>query len=163
MENSEVAEIIYEHRNMFYKVAMMYAHSRDEADDIFQEISIQVFRTIDSFKGNSKLSSWLYRVAINVAISWIRKERKFGNRVLRECSGLEECSPFYVEEEDKEAMETLRLAISKLSEVDRTLVLLYLDEVEYPEIANILGISEVNVRVRMNRVKKKLRKLIGDE
>lgn len=163
MESTDIAEIIHSHRNLIYKVAIMYAKSRDEADDIFQEVCIQAYKGIKTFNGKSKLSSWLYRVSINTAVSWVRKEKRFLGKSLRECDSFEDCSPFYIEEERREGIEALRRAISHLSEVDKTLVMLYLDEVPNDEIADILGLSEVNVRVRMNRVKKKLKKIIGDE
>ena len=163
MDSKEIAEIIHTHRNLIYKVAIMYAKSRDEADDIFQEICIQAYKGIKSFNGESKLSSWLYRVSINTAVSWVRKEKRFGSKSLRECDSFEDCSPFYIEEDNRESIEALRRAISHLSEVDKTLVMLYLDEVSNDDIAEILGLSAINVRVRMNRVKKKLKKIISDE
>lgn len=163
MESKEIVEIIHTHRNLIYKVASMYAKSRDESDDIFQEVCIQLYKGMDSFNEDSKLSTWIYRIAINTAVSWIRKEKRFGNKTLRECESFEDCSPFYIEEGQRENIEMLRAAIAQLSDVDKTLVMLYLDEVSGDDMANILGLSAINVRVRMNRVKKKLKTIMTNE
>ncbi len=158
-DKSQIVDIIHEHRALIYKVAMMYAKNREEVDDVFQEVSIQIFKNIKSFKENCLLSTWIYRIAINTSISWLRKEKKFNNKVeIDIANNFSVESPFFIEDEKREAIAELYRAIEHLSAVDKTLTLLYLDEVPYEEIANILGISMVNVRVKMNRIKKKLKK-----
>ena len=161
---SQVVDIIHEHRALIYKVVMMYAKNREEVDDIFQEVSIQIFKNIKSFKEKCLISTWIYRIAINTSISWIRKEKKFCNKVEIEiANNFSEESPFFIENEKQEAITELYHAIEHLSAVDKTLTLLYLDEVPYEEIANILGISIINARVKMNRIKKKLKTLLENE
>ena len=161
---TQIVDIIHEHRALIYKVAMIYAKNREEVDDIFQEVCIQIFKNIKSFKENCLLSTWIYRIAINTSISWIRKEKKFNNKVAIEIAdNYSEKSPFYIEDEKHEAIAELYRAIEHLSAVDKTLTLLYLDEVPYQEIANILGISIVNARVKMNRIKKKLKNILEND
>ena len=143
----------------------MYAKSSAESDDMFQEICIQVWRAYPQFKGDSKFSTWLYRVAINTAISWIRKEKKhqLNNSDDENIFGVYDDTPFYVEEEKKEQVTSLHRAIKKLNDVDRTLVMLYLDEVAYADIAEILGLTVNNIKVKMNRVKKRLKKIMDND
>ena len=163
-KTDEIVSIIHDNRDLIYKVCIMHAKNKAEIDDIFQEISIQLFKGYKTFNHQSKVSSWIYRVAINTSISWIRKEKRFGYKSNADITNtLYDDSPFYIENDKKEAIMSLYNAIEHLSEVDKTLVLLYLDEVSYEDISDILGITEVNVRVRMNRVRKKLKKLVSDE
>lgn len=144
---------------------MMYAQNRAESDDMFQEICIQVWRAYPQFKGDSKFSTWLYRVSINTAISWIRKEKKhrLDNRDDEKLFGVHDDTPFYVTEEKVEQIAALHRAIQKLNDVDRSLVLLYLEDVAYAEISEILGLTMTNIKVKMNRVKKRLKKLMEDD
>lgn len=143
----------------------MYTNCSNDMDDLFQEICIQLWKSYASFKANSKVSTWMYRVALNTAISWFRKEKKHKNNG---CFSGKEINinddfPFYIEEEKKEQIKWLYNAIESLSKFDKTLVLLYLEDVSNPEISEILGISEGNVRVKMNRIKKKLKTLLSNE
>ena len=143
----------------------MYGKNSAESDDMFQEICIQAWRAYPQFKGDSKFSTWLYRVAINTAISWIRKEKKhqLDNSEDEKMFGIHDDTPFYVEEEKKEQVSSLHRAIKKLNDVDRTLVLLYLEEVAYADIAEILGLTVNNIKVKMNRVKKRLKKIMDND
>lgn len=143
----------------------MYAQNRAESDDMFQEICIQLWRAYPQFKGDSKFSTWLYRVAINTAISWIRKEKKhrLDDREDETLFGIHDDTPFYVEEERREQVAAMHRAIKKLNDIDRTLVLLYLEEVAYADISEILGLTVNNIKVKMNRVKKRLKKLMEED
>jgi len=156
---------IKEFQPLIRKVCLMYAQNRAESDDMFQEICIQVWRAYPQFKGDSKFSTWLYRVSINTAISWIRKEKKhrLNDRDDEKLFGMHDDTPFYVAEEKVELVASLHRAIQKLSDVDRSLVLLYLEDVAYAEISEILGLTVTNIKVKMNRVKKRLKKLIEDD
>lgn len=160
--NKDIVNKIKDYQPLIRKVSLMYAQNEAESDDMFQEICIQAWRAYPQFKGESKFSTWLYRVAINTAISWIRKEKKhrIGDSIDDKCIGVSDDNPFYEREEQKEKISDMHKAIKKLNDVDRTLVLLYLEEVAYAEIAEILGLTVNNVKVKMNRVKKRLRKLM---
>jgi len=165
VSQEEAIQKIEEYQPLIRKVSFMYGQNSAEADDMFQEICIQAWRAYPQFKGDSKFSTWLYRVAINTAISWIRKEKKhrLDNRDDEKMYGVHDDTPFYVQEEKKEQVSALHRAIKKLNDVDRTLVLLYLEEVAYAEIAEILGLTVNNIKVKMNRVKKRLKKLMEDD
>ena len=165
MSEEEAIKKIEEYQPLIRKVSFMYGQNSAESDDMFQEICIQVWRAYPQFKGDSKFSTWLYRVAINTAISWIRKEKKhrLDNREDEKLFGVYDDTPFYEREEKKEQISALHRAIKKLNDVDRTLVLLYLEEVAYAEIAEILGLTVNNIKVKMNRVKKRLKKLMDND
>lgn len=165
MTSQEVIQKIEEYQPLIRKVCLMYSQNRTESDDMFQEICIQLWRAYPQFKGQSKFSTWMYRVAINTAISWIRKEKKhrLGNREDEKMFGVHDDTPFYVTEEKREQVSSLHRAIKKLNDVDRTLVLLYLEEVAYTDIADIMGLTVNNIKVKMNRVKKKLKKLMDND
>ncbi len=164
MQNINIIDVIQENQALIHKVAMVYAHNNEEAKDLFQEICIQLFKSYKSYQGNSKLSTWIYRVSINTSVSWLRKEKKHSkNESLNDYEFLYDESPFYLEAESAEALKCLYKAINKLPESDKTLILLYLEETPYPEIAEILGITQINVRVKMNRLKKTLKKIMQNE
>jgi RNA polymerase sigma-70 factor (ECF subfamily) len=163
--NEEIIQKIEEFQPLIRKVCLMYAQNRAESDDMFQEICIQLWRAYPQFKGESKFSTWLYRVSINTAISWIRKEKKHRLTDIEneKMFGVHDDTPFYVEQEKREQVSALHRAIKKLNDVDRTLVLLYLEEVAYAEISEILGLTVNNIKVKMNRVKKRLKKLMEND
>ncbi len=161
----EIIELIREHRDLIYKICTMYTGCQTDMDDLFQEICIQLWKSYPSFKANSKVSTWMYRVALNTAISWMRKEKrhKYNGSFTEREAMINDDFPFYIEAEKKEQIKWLYQAIESLSKFDKTLVLLYLEDVTNPEIAEILGITEGNVRVKMNRIRKKLKILLSNE
>lgn len=165
MQNpNEIVSLIQQNQALIHKIALIYAKSDDEAKDMFQEICIQLFKSYNSFNQASKISTWVYRVGINTAISWIRKEKKHAlNDSISEVDVIYDDSPFYIESESAEIIKSLYKAIDTLSEMDKTLVLLYLEETPYSEMSDILGLSQVNVRVRISRIKKTLKKLMQNE
>jgi RNA polymerase sigma-70 factor (ECF subfamily) len=165
VNQEEVIRKIEEYQPLIRKVSFMYGQDKAEADDMFQEICIQAWRAHPQFKGDSKFSTWLYRVAINTAISWIRKEKKHKHNAESDENwfAVQDDKPFYEEEERKEQVSSLHRAINKLNDLDRSLVLLYLEDVAYADISDILGLSVNNVKVKMNRLKKRLEKLMEDD
>lgn len=149
-----------EHRGILLKVARSFAVSRGDQEDLVQEILIQLWRSIDHFQGRSKPSTWIYRVALNTATGWQRGERRRRMRTEK----MVEMGAYWLEKSDPENERLTRLyeAIHQLLPHDRYLILLYLDELQYAEIAEVLGISESNVGVRINRAKKKLAALCNE-
>jgi RNA polymerase sigma-70 factor, ECF subfamily len=164
-EKELIIELIFKNKDLIYKICTMYSNNTEDNDDLFQEICIQLWKSYPGFRNNSKISTWIYRVALNTAISWVRKEnRHYGFKTTFENTKfIGDEFPFYIEEEKKEQIQCLYKAINSLSKHDRTLVLLYLEEVSNFEIAEILGISEVNIRVKMNRIRKQLKTLLSHE
>lgn len=141
-------------RGVMFKVIRSYAADRREQEDLFQEISLSLWRSLPSYRGECSESTWVYRVALNTAIAWLRKgtsERRFAKHALDES--------VLVANESDDRLAWLYQEIRKLGPVDRSVVLLYLDGNKYSEIAQVLGISESNVGVKINRIKKVLSRI----
>jgi RNA polymerase sigma factor (sigma-70 family) len=141
---------------LIYKVCRIYAYSTADREDLFQEIVIQLWKAYPKFKGESKFSTWLYRVALNTAITGLRKKKHFIES--REPAQL----PEQVNEEDRgreEELGQLYKAIDQLNQVEKAIVMLYMEDRTYEEMEEILGINQGNLRVKMNRIKDKLRQL----
>ncbi|HYC30199.1 MAG TPA: sigma-70 family RNA polymerase sigma factor [Chitinophagaceae bacterium] len=158
IQQPEFVQLVNEHQPLIHKVCNLYGHSMPDREDLFQEIVIQLWKAYPKFRGESKFSTWLYRIALNTAISGLRKQR---NHI----TSLEpERLPVDIQEEayntqKEEQLQQMYSAIRQLSELERALVMLYLEDRSYDEMEDILGINQNNLRVKMNRVKEKLRKL----
>lgn len=125
---------------------------------MFQEIVLQLWKSFPTFRGDSKITTWMYRIALNTAISGLRKlGRKIRTEELNDHHFNISDTPSDPREED---LQRLQWAIRQLSEIERAMVMMALDEIPYEEIAETIGITQNNVRVRMNRIREKLRNLI---
>jgi len=147
-------------QNIVHKVCRIYTSSQDAHNDLFQEIAIQLWKNYSKFRGDAKFSTWMYRVALNTAISLYRKSSK---RI--KTQDISDVS-FKIKSTDYDDTEEIQLkalyeAIKTLNDIDKALIFLYLEDKPYREIAGTLGISEVNARVKMNRAKEKLKKLLN--
>ena len=142
------------HKGILFKVVHAYAFEHADRQDLFQEITIQVWRSVDAFRGDSSVPTWMYRVALNTAIAWTRKEdRHRRGKQPFEVEGLLMTAP--AESRDPR-VEWLYHQIAQLKDVDRSVALLLLDGFSYKEIAAIVGITESNVGVKINRIKSTL-------
>lgn len=141
------------HRALLLKVVRAYAFTPMDKDDLFQEIAIQVWRSVPSFRNESAISTWLYRVALNTAFGWIRKERRHPAT-----DSLDDRTHILQESkiEPDERLSWLYEEISRLDEVDRSLALLMLDGFSYEEMSGIVGITPSNVGVKIHRIRKHL-------
>ena len=152
-----------EHGSSVVKVARAYTLSSDECQDLAQEILLQAWRSLSSFKGQSSAVTWFYRVALNTAMNWHRKDipRRLRQQPLLEVHAMPTAEPDSAEQAlHRETIEQLYQAIRKLPKADAALVLLYLDELSYAQMAEVLGISESNVGVKLNRAKRLLSELM---
>jgi RNA polymerase sigma-70 factor (ECF subfamily) len=142
---------IDQHKGVLFKVVRAYAFARQDQEDLFQELATQVWLSIPGFKGNSAPSTWIYRVALNTAISWSRKElrHRHKNDSLDGAEAALELGNAGIDPR----LEWLYEQIAQLGEIDRSLALLVLDGFSYQEIAEALGMSESNVGVRIHRIK----------
>jgi len=153
-------EVLGRHEQIINKVIRIYGVDSEDRKDLFQEIVYQLWRSFGSFKGESRISTWLYRVALNTAITSLRKTKKLPGTTELDDRSLHVSVSFDTPERS-EQVQQLYSAIRSLGEVDRALVMLYLEELSYKEIAEVLGLTEDNVGVKLNRIKTKLRVLIG--
>jgi RNA polymerase sigma-70 factor (ECF subfamily) len=154
-----------EHTGLLLKVVRSFTADRDEADDLFQEILLQVWLSLPSFRNDSKPTTWLYRVAFNTALAWKRTERKRRHR--HASLSISDVSPPGLTSAEAQRndriVEQLYAAIRALPPARRALVVLYLDGFTYREIADVVGISETNVGVSLNRIKKELAATIKED
>ena len=147
---------IIENEMLIHKVCRVYAYTEADRQDLFQDIVTALWYAFPKFKGEAKFSTWLYRVAINTAVTGLRKQKDFITSV--EPATL----PVNVSDSDhgqEEQFKQLYTAIEQLSQVEKAIVMLYLEDKPYDEMEDILGISQGNLRVKMNRIKKRLREL----
>lgn len=153
-----------EHGSSVVKVARAYTLTSDEREDLAQEILLQAWRSLPKFKGNANAATWFYRVALHTAMNWHRKDKPRRSRqqpLLEMQMIITEGSDSAEQAQQRETVEQLYQAIHQLPKADAALVLLYLDELSYREMADVLGISESNVGVKLNRVKKALSALMN--
>lgn len=157
-----LGEWLARYRRLIYRVIVLYSHDGTSGDDLYQEIALALWRSIPRFESRSGESTWIYRVALNTAISSVRRERKTpedSGMVPGESGAADEGESLEQASELAWVYERIR----SMSLIDRSLVLLYLDGNSYKDIAEILGISESNVGVKINRVKNRLKALIESE
>ena len=159
LEQKFVAEL-NKNQNIVHKVCRVYTNNSDAHKDLFQEITIQLWKAYPKFRGDSKFSTWMYRVALNTAITLYRKsKRQIQTSSVSDIQYKLESSEY--DGEIEEQMQLLYKAIHQLTDIEKALILLYLEDKPYKEIAETLGISEVNARVKVNRIKAKLKTILN--
>ncbi len=152
----QFVKVIEEHAGILHKVCRIYQSSIGY-DDLYQEIVIQLWKSFDSFKGNSKISTWIYRVALNTAITFFKKKKIEFSEIDNTHYEAEE-----TDEYDTGKSKQMYQAIALLNDIEKALIFLYLEGKNYEEISNTLGITEGNTRVKMNRIKNKLKNIINN-
>ena len=158
MTEEEFVRQVQANQGIIQKICSLYAQTLADKEDLFQEIVVQLWRAIPKFQEKSKFSTWLYRVALNTAISDLRKRSRTLPVIETEVASLE--AKFELTDVDKEEkLQTLYTAIARLQEIDKAIVMLYLEDKSYDEMEDILGVNASNLRVKMNRIKEKLREL----
>nr|WP_297789629.1 RNA polymerase sigma factor [uncultured Allomuricauda sp.] len=143
---------------IIYKVSRLYSNTVEDQKDLFQEIVYQLWKSYGSFKENAKVSTWMYRVALNTAISSLKKEKRRGDRVTMDNFLLNR--PYEVDTLTEERIALLYAHIKELSIVERGIILLHLEGKNYDEIATITGFTTTNVGTRLGRIKQKLKSQI---
>ena len=154
MKEKEFEKIVKEHKNTIYTVCFMFSKDADEVNDLFQETLINLWQGFNSFKGESSIRTWIWRVSLNTCISSERKKNKLHTVPLSMDINLYEDT-----DEDSRQIQMLYNRINRLKPFDRAIVLLWLDNLSYDEIATIVGISVKNVSVRLVRIKEELKKM----
>ena len=147
-------------QNIVHKVCTLYTNDRDSHKDLFQEITIQLWKAYPKFRGDSKFSTWMYRVALNTAITLYRKSKKRIQTKDYESVIFKIRADEYDPQEEQQ-LQLMYKAVKQLGDIEKALVFLYLEDKDYREIAETLGITEVNARVKMNRIKNKLRTILN--
>lgn len=152
----EFLEHLEANRKIIHKVCFIYCRNRSDINDMYQEIVLQLWKSYPSFKGNSALSTWIYRVALNTAITATRK-----SVMLVETDYVQEMADDYESMMDlSEDTRLLYKAISKLERIEKAIILLWLDDRSYKDISDTIGISVKNVSVKITRIKVKLANIL---
>ncbi|MDG5492974.1 RNA polymerase sigma factor [Psychroserpens sp. SPM9] len=159
LEHSFV-ELLEKHQNIVHKVCRLYTNNQDAHNDLFQEITIQLWKAYPKFRGDAKFSTWMYRVGLNTAITLYRKSKRSIKTQEFESVSFKIKAEAYDDTEEQQ-LKLLYKAVHQLNDIEKALVFLYLEDKNYNEISETLGISEVNARVKMNRVKKKLKTILN--
>ncbi|WP_109300857.1 RNA polymerase sigma factor [Aquimarina sp. AU474] len=157
----EFTQIIKDNEGVIFKITTIYTNNQEDQKDLYQEIVYQLWKAFESFRGDAKISTWMYRVALNTAITRIKKEKRRGNRI-----GIDKVIMLQTEQYDTEFEERLKILYSHikgLNELEKGLMLLLLEGKKYEEIASITGLSPSNVGTRISRIKEKLRTQIIKE
>jgi len=152
-------QLIGQNKGILFKICRIYLDDADDRDDLLQEMILQLWKGFDSFKGESKFSSWMYRVALNTAIVFFKKQKRRPDS---------EQLPLNFEQpeeqsngsEKEEQLTLFYKAIQELNKVEKALIFLYMENQSHDEIAANLGITTINVRVRLNRIKNRLKDII---
>ena len=150
---------ILPYSGIIIKICRAYTDSQEDFEDYYQEVCLQIWRSKDKFRVDSKWSTWIYRLSLNICLTLIKKKKKtrqyFNNDAVNQYEEGEENSAF-----SNENLNFLYEAIKRLSEIDRAIILLYLEEKPNKEIAEIIGTTPNNIGVRVNRIKERLKKLL---
>ena len=149
----EFITLLNQNQKIIYKVCNLYMQSHADREDLFQEITLQAWKAFGNFRGEAKFSTWLYRVALNTAITFYRKEKRniifSTDEVPEQSTGPQD--PIEIQ------TKAMYAAIADLSKIDKAIVMLYLEDYSYNEISDVIGITPNNIAVKMNRIKGKLR------
>lgn len=158
ISKSNFLEILKQHEKILFKVSNAYCKDPEDRKDIIQDIIIQLWSTYDKYNPTYKISTWIYRIALNVAISHYRKEKTRKGSLVSINDELIEISEDYRDDGYNDPdLEKLQYFINKLDKLNKALILLYLENYAYKEISSVLGISETNVATKINRIKKRLK------
>ena len=163
LTETNFTDILKQHERILFKVSNAYCEDPEDRKDIVQEIVLQLWNAKNRYNPAYKLSTWIYRIALNVAISHYRKTMKKKDAQLDLQSNLITISEDQHRDNNlDENLKTLHQFINELDKLNKALILLYLEEYSYSEISEVLGISETNVATKINRIKKKLKKRFED-
>lgn len=154
-KEKEFIALLNEHQRIIHKVCNLYMDANADREDLFQEITLQAWKAYGNFRGDAKFSTWLYRVALNTAITFFRKEKRqpdiFSTEAVPDFNANDAYDPI------EEQVKAMYAAIGELSKIDKAIVMLYLEDYNYNDIGEMMGITANNVAVKMNRIKTKLK------
>ena len=151
------SQLIREHKSTIYTVCYMFSQDADEVNDLFQEVLVNLWKGFENFEHRSDVRTWIYRVALNTCISLDRKRRRSKSTKLTMDINL-----FEDRDEDTRQVDMLHKRISRLQPFDRAIVLLWLEDMPYEEIGQIVGITAKNVSVRLFRIREQLKRMSND-
>lgn len=161
--HARFVELLERHRGIVFKVAGSYCANADDRADLAQDITVQLWRAFPGYDGQRPFSTWMYRIALNVAISHLRQQAPRDRQAVPFDDALHDCADERVPDPETQArLRALQRAIAVLDPLNRALLLLYLDDCSQRGIADVLGLSESNVSTRIHRLKQRLRDEFAD-
>ncbi|RQO35175.1 RNA polymerase subunit sigma-70 [Chryseobacterium sp. KBW03] len=152
-------KLVNQHKGILYKASRIYADSLEDREDLQQEILIQLWKSYQTFKGNSEFSTWMYRVAINTAITYLKKEKQRSNNHTDAPTYFEVQQEDYNPTKDRQ-LEIFYGAVQELNSLEKAVIFYFMEGMSHKEIGNNLGLSEGNARVKLNRTKEKIQQII---
>ena len=161
MSNDFYKTSILPFAGIIIKLCRAYTNSQEDFEDYYQEVCLQIWRSKESFREESKWSTWVYRISLNVCLTLLKKKKNNGQHFASDSLPAEETEDNYAFSD--ESLNLLYDAIRKLSEIDRAIIMLYLEEKSYQEIADIIGTNSNNIGVRVKRIKIRLKKLLDGQ
>lgn len=153
---ADFMRLLEDNKARILRLCRAYTSSREDREDLFQEITVQIWKALPGFRGEAQVSTWLYRIALNAALRFAEKQRRPKLALMERLSWFEETTPHPADDTTRERTEQLQRCIQGLAEHDRAVIVLYLEECSYKEISRITGLSETNVGVKIKRIKEKL-------
>ena len=156
-KEQEFTKLIKENKGIIYKICNTYCADKKDRDDLAQEIIYNLWKSFNSYNAEFKFSTWMYRVALNVAISFYRVNKKLKNNISFTETDIEIEDKIFDCTTSEENLNLLQQQIADLKEFDKALIILYFEEKSYKEIAEIIGITETNVATKVSRIKEKLK------
>jgi len=157
VEKDKFISVIKDHQNLIFKICYSYCKNPENRKDLQQEILMQLWSSFSKFDGRVKISTWIYKIALNTAIFYYRNDCKYNDKKVKIDASIISLSNFELDSEQDENIIMLNQFIERLDKMDKALILLYLDENKYKDIADIIGISETNVATKISRIKKSLK------
>ncbi len=158
IKEKEFLALMSTHKGILHKVGRMYMDTAEDQEDLHQEIIIQLWKSYGNFKGESEFSSWMYRVAVNTAITYFKKEKRRSDTFAYEIVKEPVSEPYDTKKEEQLAL--FYKAVQQLTAVEKAIILYFMEGLSHKEIGSQLGITEVNARVKLNRTKEKLQDII---
>jgi len=155
-KSRQFQEIIENHKGILYKVAGTYCQNTEDRQDLIQEIRIQIWQSLDKYNSDYKMSTWLYRISINTAISFYRKDKNRNQTSVKLDGKIQQPEELY-DKEKEDKLNLLEQFIYELNEFDKAIMLLYLEEKCHEEISTILGVSKSNIGTKIGRIKDTLK------
>lgn len=167
MTKEELSEqflrVFEENTGIIYKISRAYTRTFQDREDLFNDIALELWKSFTKFKGNAKISTWMYRVALNTSMNYKRKKKN--DTLFSSINDFkkEEILPWLIDlpQEDTSELDLLYNCIDELNEINKAIILLYLDGNSHDEISEIMGISKTNVSTRMGRIKEQIKQLMN--
>ena len=158
MSNDFYKTSILPFAGIIIKLCRAYTNSQEDFEDYYQEVCLQIWRSKDNFREESEWSTWVYRISLNVCLTFLKKKKNNGQHFVSDSLPAEETEDNYAFSD--ESLNLLYSAIRKLTEIDRAIIMLYLEEKSQKEIADIIGTKPNNIGVRVKRIKMRLKKIL---